>query len=174
MTGQTGSPHPNRPGRNPPPRPSLAELIEALGAVDVELLAMRHVIATTAGLRINDTHVITNLIRAGGHMRVADIGAQLDLSSGTVTGMIDRLERSGLVTRSQNGADRRSTIITATERCTDMVRTSRSYLEDAMEKTIDAATLSDLVANLNRLADRLADTHDEYVSFATVRYSRDL
>lgn len=47
---------------------------------------------------------------------VKDIAGRLQLDSPAVTGLIDRLEKEGLVTRTADPADRRSLRITLTER----------------------------------------------------------
>lgn len=52
----------------------------------------------------------------GGAMPSHQLAKALDVTPRTVTGLVDRLEESGHVTRAANPNDRRSTLVTLTER----------------------------------------------------------
>jgi DNA-binding MarR family transcriptional regulator len=54
----------------------------------------------------------------------------VNLSQPTLTGILDRLERRGLVTRSRSGTDRRSVVITATNAGHAMLATAPPLLQD--------------------------------------------
>lgn len=50
----------------------------------------------------------------GGPMTPRDLADTLDMTSGTVTALLDRVEKAGFLVRSTNPGDRRSLLITAT------------------------------------------------------------
>jgi DNA-binding MarR family transcriptional regulator len=75
-------------------------------------------------------------------------------SNATVTSMVDSLERDGLVTRNQNPADRRSTVVTLTPKGTALIK--KAFLRhhagiDAAMKPFSASerrALLDLIVRL--------------------------
>jgi DNA-binding MarR family transcriptional regulator len=70
----------------------------------------------TFGINRGDFDVLATLRRAGEPFRLAPkaLTTQLMLTSGGMTGRLDRLERRGLVARSPDPADRRGLTITLT------------------------------------------------------------
>jgi DNA-binding MarR family transcriptional regulator len=54
-------------------------------------------------------------IQAEGELTPRELGERLSLTSGAVTAVIDRLERSGWVVRSPHPSDRRSVVVRMTE-----------------------------------------------------------
>jgi DNA-binding MarR family transcriptional regulator len=54
-------------------------------------------------------------IQAEGELTPRELGERLSLTSGAVTAVIDRLERSGWVARSPHPSDRRSVVVRMTE-----------------------------------------------------------
>ncbi|MEL6609557.1 MAG: MarR family transcriptional regulator [Pseudomonadota bacterium] len=69
-------------------------------------------IARTAGISVSDLQCL-NLLEAG-PVTPRDIAGALELTSGAVTGLIDRLEAKGLVERRPNPKDRRSVVVAGT------------------------------------------------------------
>ncbi|MCK4513255.1 MarR family transcriptional regulator [bacterium] len=51
---------------------------------------------------------------------IGELGEQVALDTSTLTGILDRLERNGLVERHQNPADRRSVLVTLTDRAREL------------------------------------------------------
>ena len=68
--------------------------------------------ADSIGVSRNDLRCL-NLLEHGG-ISPSLIGAQLGLTSGSVTALIGRLERRGFVARSRGSADRRGVLVSAT------------------------------------------------------------
>src|SRR5580692_1866691 len=66
-----------------------------------------------SGLGLSDFAVLEVLLSRG-PQKVNDIGRRVDLTSGSITTAIDRLEARGLVARVQDDADRRSRIVRLT------------------------------------------------------------
>ncbi len=59
--------------------------------------------------------VLAQLQAAGNALTMGEVSARLMVTTGNVTGLIDAMEQDGLVERRRNPADRRSTLIAATE-----------------------------------------------------------
>ena len=62
---------------------------------------------------ISDFGVLEVLLHKG-PQSVSEIGRRIDLTSGSITTAIDRLEQRGLVTRSAHAADRRAKVVSLT------------------------------------------------------------
>lgn len=67
-------------------------------------------VAQKAGLNSVDLECL-DLILAGGPATAGQIGKRTGLSSGAVTGLIDRLERAGFVRRIADAHDRRKVLV---------------------------------------------------------------
>lgn len=86
---------------------------QALGAMD-RLIALslvgQHGIAQRLGLNVTDLTCLGHVLGAAGNGRpltAGELAALADLTSGAVTGVLDRLERAGYARREPDPADRR-------------------------------------------------------------------
>ena len=79
------------------------------------------------GMTRADFDVLATLRRAGEPFTLSPtaLSASMMLTSGGVTGRLDRLERAGLITRSPDPNDRRGTLVTLTPR-------GRQLIDDAV------------------------------------------
>lgn len=66
-----------------------------------------------SGLGLSDFAVLEMLLNKG-PQKVNDIGRRIDLTSGSITTAVDRLENRGLVVRELDDGDRRSRIVRLT------------------------------------------------------------
>jgi DNA-binding MarR family transcriptional regulator len=71
-------------------------------------------IARLMGVNETDMRCLEILLQDLPDAAPSELAARLSLTSGSVTTMLDRLERSGLITRSPHPSDRRKAIIRAT------------------------------------------------------------
>jgi DNA-binding MarR family transcriptional regulator len=71
-------------------------------------------IARRAGINATDMECL-DLIMMGGPATAGEIGRRTGLSSGAVTGLIDRLEKLGLVERTADPNDRRKVLVKVRE-----------------------------------------------------------
>jgi DNA-binding MarR family transcriptional regulator len=70
-------------------------------------------LASTSGLNPSDLAALRALdAAADGGVAVDTLGAQLGLSSGAVTALVDRLEAHQLVRRTRDSSDRRKVLVT--------------------------------------------------------------
>src|SRR5262245_22873103 len=73
-----------------------------------------HAVADFAGLHQTDQECI-DLLDWAGPLTAGEIGTHLGLTSGAVTGLVDRLEAAGWVHRERDAADRRRVIVRLAE-----------------------------------------------------------
>src|ERR1700691_4124018 len=64
-------------------------------------------------LGFSDFKILETLLNKGPQL-VSDVGRRIDLTSGSITTAVDRLERRGLLTRSAHQSDRRSRVVSLT------------------------------------------------------------
>jgi DNA-binding MarR family transcriptional regulator len=76
-----------------------------------DVILFNHVVAQREGLGPSDGQFLT-LLQVHGPMTAGDLSARTGLTTGSTTGVIDRLERTGLVHRVRDVRDRRRVIVT--------------------------------------------------------------
>ena len=110
----------------------------------------------TFGINRGEFDVLATLRRSGEPFQLSptDLCASLMLTSGGMTGRLDRLERNGLITRSADPTDRRRLVITLTERGRDLVDQAVVAGLEAQHEVLDRlpaparAQLADLLREL--------------------------
>ncbi len=96
-------------------RRALVEQLQFLGEeTSTETALFQQIAAAQYGLGITDMKTLSILIREG-PMTAGEIGNRLSLTSGSVTTLIDRLERQDLVKRQPHTKDRRKVIVTVNQ-----------------------------------------------------------
>jgi DNA-binding MarR family transcriptional regulator len=97
--------------KNSERRKALMEQLQYLGEVaSTETALFQQAAAAKYGLGITDMKTLSILMREG-PMTAGEIGNRLSLTSGSVTTLIDRLERRDLVQRQPHAKDRRKVIV---------------------------------------------------------------
>src|SRR5882757_608096 len=89
----------------------------------------------------------------------SEIGQRLNLTSGSVTALIDRLEGAAFVTRSQNPDDRRSLLATATPAGQHAIQWSYERLDEIIAGALESVPqlpLDDLVTLATTTGQELA------------------
>jgi MarR family 2-MHQ and catechol resistance regulon transcriptional repressor len=106
-----------------------------------------------SGLGFSDFAVLEVLLNKG-PQKVNDIGRRVDLTSGSITTAVDRLEKRGLVVRGFDDEDRRSRIVRLTPagraRIAEVFAQHAAALEGASEGLTKAERKS-LIALLKKL-----------------------
>jgi DNA-binding MarR family transcriptional regulator len=118
-----------------------------------------HAVAAFAGLGETDQECI-DLLDWTGPLTAGEIGTHLGLSSGAVTGLLDRLEDGGWVRRQRDHHDRRRVIVhPATERAADLWALYRPLAEaiDAYRNALSDRDLRVVVEFLEFANETLAD-----------------
>ncbi|GAA2812651.1 MarR family winged helix-turn-helix transcriptional regulator [Kribbella solani] len=88
-----------------------AEIQEQLIRVIAALVLYNHAVSAKVGLGASDSQFMT-LLRAHGPLTPRQLADHTGLTSGTITGVIDRLEAHGFVTREADPTDRRKVVVT--------------------------------------------------------------
>lgn len=101
---------------------SLRRIIRAVGLYSKELLRKRNL--TTSQLA-----TLRQLARRGA-LSAGDLARGISVSQATITGIVDRLESRGLVTRVRDMEDRRRVVIDLTEAGREVVATSPPPLHE--------------------------------------------
>ena len=99
---------------------------------------LRSLFRTTFSVTLPQFDVLSELERSGKKMTMSELSRELMVSNGNVTGVIDRLEKSGFVTRTRAEHDRRIQYIELTPKgCSefnDMARSHESWLDEMLSE----------------------------------------
>ena len=96
-------------------RKALIGQLQLLGEVaSTETALFQQAAAAQYGLGITDMKTLSILMQEGA-MTAGEIGNRLSLTSGSVTTLIDRLERQNLVKRQAHATDRRKVMVTVNQ-----------------------------------------------------------
>ncbi|MEM1043810.1 MAG: MarR family transcriptional regulator [Bacteroidota bacterium] len=130
------------------PLPFLAAVRELYSAFDT------FDAAAAGALGIHRTDLAALLALEHGPRRVGDVGAVLGLSSGSMTALVGRLERSGHVERSADPADRRARLVGLTAKARREVGTIYRRSFEAIADAVSEVPREELdsAARLTRMA----------------------
>src|SRR5579875_2881019 len=98
---------------SPDPSPPALELGELVRAYQAAVDDFDREMARLLGVNETDMRCLELLLQDLPDAAPSELAARLGITSGSVTTMLDRLERGGLITRSPHPSDRRKTIIRA-------------------------------------------------------------
>jgi MarR family transcriptional regulator, 2-MHQ and catechol-resistance regulon repressor len=115
----------------------------------------RHAAASIASLDLGlSDFVVLEMLLHKGPMKVNDIGRKVDLTSGSITTAVDRLQARDLVSREINREDSRSRIVQLTAKGRTLIRTAFAAHAARMEKAAGGLNIkerTELVALLKKL-----------------------
>jgi DNA-binding MarR family transcriptional regulator len=113
--------------------------------------AYRNSVAHHLGMGVTETQALSNLIvsRAMGQTELAEA---LGITTSSVTSLVDRMERSGLVKRQPHPRDRRRTVVQLTKYGAEAVERTRTWFVRAFDEIEDARLpeVAELLASLAR------------------------
>lgn len=150
------------------PRPStpldaepdpVLEFLRLMWAVDHELHRVSKAMIGRLGLTAPQRLAVRFVGRQPG-LTPGHLAELLHLDPGTVSGIVKRLEGSGLVDRVRSGGDTRRMHLTLTAKGQTLNRRRRGTVEAAVRRTLDRVSSADLAAAsrlLRRLAAHLAE-----------------
>ncbi|HST35131.1 MAG TPA: MarR family transcriptional regulator [Allosphingosinicella sp.] len=98
-----------------PKRQLIEELITAFRAGGNQDSAFENLAADLLGVNHTDLHCLNAIENAGG-LTAGELAAEAGLTSGAVTGVVDRLERAGFARRVRDPADRRRVKVEVTQK----------------------------------------------------------
>jgi DNA-binding MarR family transcriptional regulator len=130
--------------------------------MSTETVMFHQVVADELGLYITD-HKCMDIIHRFGAMPAGRLGEMTGLTTGAITGMIDRLEKAGYVKRANDPKDRRKTIVEPIrnkklERKIEMIF---APLHERMHKFLSSYSDIELTFLLNTMTELIIQTHEE-------------
>ncbi|HEX2170516.1 MAG TPA: MarR family transcriptional regulator [Nitrososphaera sp.] len=142
------------------------EIIRAISdkfrEMSTETIMFHQAIADILGLHITD-HKCLDLITRYGAMPAGRLAELTGLTTGAVTGIIDRLEEAGYVRRTNDPKDRRRTIVQPTQnkKLEKKIEMLFVPLRDRMHKLLSTYSDSELTFLLEATTKFLEQTHEE-------------
>ena len=92
---------------------TIRSIVDKFREMSIETIMFHQAVADVLGLHITD-HKCLDLLHRFGAMPAGRLGELTGLTTGAVTGIIDRLERAGYARRANDPNDRRKTIVEPT------------------------------------------------------------
>ncbi|MDQ4065966.1 MAG: MarR family transcriptional regulator [Thermoproteota archaeon] len=137
-------------------------IIEKRREMSTETIMFHQSVADVLGLHITD-HKCLDLIRQYGAMPAGRLAELTGLTTGAVTGIIDRLEKAGYVRRANDPKDRRRTIIepVRNKKWERKIKAIFIPFHQRMHKLLSSYSDSELAFLLDVLTKSIELTHEE-------------
>ena len=137
-------------------------LVDRFREMSTETIMFHQAVADELGLYITD-HKCMDIIHRFGAMPAGKLGEMTGLTTGAITGMIDRLEKAGYVRRANDPKDRRKTIVEPVrnkklERKIEMIFTP---LHEKMHEFLSSYSDAELSFLLDAMAKLIEQTREE-------------
>ena len=142
------------------------EIIQAINEkfreMSTETIMFHQVVADILGLHITD-HKCLDFIYRFGAMPAGRLAELTGLTTGAITGIIDRLEEAGYVRRTNDPKDRRRTIVepTRNKKLEKKIEVLFIPLRDRMHKLLSSYSDSELAFLLDATTEMLEQTREE-------------
>ena len=88
----------------------VAELAGMMRELSTATILFHQAVADRLGMNVTD-HKCAGILTQSGPITAGDLAVRTGLTTGAVTGVIDRLEKAGFVRRVRDGTDRRRVIV---------------------------------------------------------------
>jgi DNA-binding MarR family transcriptional regulator len=142
------------------------EIIQAITGkikdMSTETIIFHEAVANILGLHITD-HKSLDLIHQFGSMPAGKLAELTGLTTGAVTGIIDRLEKEGYVRRTNDPKDRRRIIVepTRNRKLERKIELIFKPVHERMYKLLSSYTDTELTFFLNAMTKLIELTHEE-------------
>jgi DNA-binding MarR family transcriptional regulator len=110
------------------------------------------------GLTLPQVLVLRAIGESGGAPTARDVAARVQLSPATVSGILDRVERLGLLARARSTTDRRRVLLTLTERGRERIRDTPAPLQEEFAARVGGLPASEqreLLRSLEKVVELL-------------------
>ncbi|MBA3749463.1 MAG: MarR family transcriptional regulator [Nitrosopumilus sp.] len=130
--------------------------------MSTETIMFHQAVANVLGLHITD-HKCYDLLCRFGSMPAGRLGELTGLTTGAITGIIDRLEEAGYVRRTDDPKDRRRTIVEPIrdEKLRRKIEVIFTPLHERMHKLLSSYSDSELAFLLDATTEFIDQTHEE-------------
>jgi DNA-binding MarR family transcriptional regulator len=136
-------------------RRTLRAFVRAVALVE----PLQRELAASHGISLGDLYAVRVLARLG-EVPVSHYGAELGLARSTITNLVDRLERAGLVVRLASPSDRRVTLVRLTESGLETMEARTHFTESDVARRILELDATDQVT-LAELLERIVEAQPE-------------
>ncbi|MBF6329884.1 MarR family winged helix-turn-helix transcriptional regulator [Nocardia transvalensis] len=140
------------------------QLAVAFRGLNREVNALYHLIARRFGLTMQQAELLC--LVSGRPPSFGELASALGCDKTNVTGLVDRLERRGFLSRETDPADRRVSRIVITEQGQKMRHDIRAAFEHELSTRLPATDRAQLVALAHAAAAALADSRSSDRSLA--------
>lgn len=148
-----------------PDRQAALDILRSLRGILRHITTRSRKLARETGLTVPQVACLRALAEApSGEATIAELARAIELSSPTVTGLVDRLEHRGLAQRARGTRDRRKVFVSLTESGHDQVKSLPQLTQEtffAALMSLDARERAELRASLERIAE-LMETEIEF------------
>jgi DNA-binding MarR family transcriptional regulator len=120
--------------------PELSEQLASIGQLllRVSWLEQRRFAQDLSGLNLTPPQffILRSILTRGAHPTMSDLALDTLQHCATVTGVVDRLEKMGLVTRQRAAEDRRQVLVELTPAGADLLAQIRASREQRLRETL--------------------------------------
>jgi DNA-binding MarR family transcriptional regulator len=130
--------------------------------MSTETVMFHQVVADELGLYITD-HKCMDIIHRFGAMPAGRLGEMTGLTTGAITGMIDRLEKAGYARRTNDPKDRRKTIVEPirNKKLERKIEMTFTPLHERMHKVLSSYSDNELNFLMEAMTELTKQTHEE-------------
>ena len=124
-----------------------------------QVVLFNHAANASLGLGASDSQFLT-LLRTRGPMTPGQLAVATGLTSGTVTGVIDRLEKASLVRRDRDGEDRRKVLVVPMADAVDRLAPIYAGQGAMLQRVLGRRTSAELEVISSFLGDLVAEDEE--------------
>ena len=140
----------------------IQNIIDKFREMSTEAVMFHQVLADELGLYITD-HKCMDIIHRFGAMPAGRLGEMTGLTTGAITGMIDRLEKAGYVRRTNDPKDRRKTIVEPirNKKLERKIEMTFTPFHERMHKVLSSYSDNELTYLLDAMSELIKHTREE-------------
>ena len=131
-------------GANATHKAGLLRIVQGLRRVDTGTYALRIRLAEKLGIGTIDINAMAFVGEVDG-LTPKDLGKTLNITTGSVTAMVDRLEAKGFMVRKPNPTDRRSVLLHLSPEGTDAMQWANDHFAAAAGALLQASSEDSIV-----------------------------
>jgi DNA-binding MarR family transcriptional regulator len=141
---------------------TIQNIVDKFREMSTEAVMFHQAFADELGLHITD-HKCMDIIHRFGAMPAGRIGEMTGLTTGAITGMIDRLEKAGYVRRTNDPKDRRKTIVEPirNKKLERKIEMAFTPFHERMHKVLSSYSENELTFLLDAMTELIKQTHEE-------------